>query len=102
MDTLELMKHFNLIEQELVTIKKELLKSGRNNNRFNSSKFKNNSKKVTLFMENGEKKTFNSISSCAKFIDIPRTTLRDNLNKKGFYYSYKGKVVFGSGKVMLP
>lgn len=103
MDVLDIMKHFNNIEKELSYIKGILLDNDRYPNKKNVSKPLNNSKKVVLLLDNGEKKYFNSISSAAKKLGIPRTTLRDNLNKKGFYYSYKGKVTFNSNnRVLLP
>lgn len=103
MDVLDIMKHFNNIEKELSYIKGVLLNDTSYSNKKNVSKLLNNSKKVVLLLDNGEKKYFNSISKAAKELGIPRTTLRDNLNKKGFYYSYKGKVTFNSNnKVLLP
>lgn len=103
MDVLDIMKHFNNIEKELSYIKGVLLNDTRYSNKKNVSKPLNNSKKVVLLLDNGKKQYFNSISKAAKELGIPRTTLRDNLNKKGFYYSYKGKVTFNSSnKVLLP
>lgn len=103
MDVLDIMKHFNNIEKELSYIKGVLLNDTSYSNKKNVSKLLNNSKKVVLLLDNGEKNYFNSISKAAKELGIPRTTLRDNLNKKGFYYSYKGKVTFNSNnKVLLP
>lgn len=103
MDVLDIMKHFNNIEKELSYIKGVLLNDNSRYNKKSVSKPLNNSKKVVLLLDNGEKQYFNSISSAAKKLGIPRTTLRDNLNKKGFYYSYKGKVIFNSNnKVLLP
>lgn len=103
MDVLDIMKHFNNIEKELSYIKGILLNDTSYSNKKNVSKLLNNSKKVVLLLDNGGKKYFNSISKAAKELGIPRTTLRDNLNKKGFYYSYKGKVTFNSNnKVLLP
>lgn len=103
MDVLDIMKHFNNIEKELSYIKGVLLNDTSYSNKKNVSKLLNNSKKVVLLLDNGGKKYFNSISKAAKELGIPRTTLRDNLNKKGFYYSYKGKVTFNSNnKVLLP
>lgn len=103
MDVLDIMKHFNNIEKELSYIKGVILNNTSYSNKKNVSKPLNNSKKVVLLLDNGEKKYFNSISKAAKELGIPRTTLRDNLNKKGFYYSYKGKVTFNSNnKVLLP
>lgn len=103
MDVLDIMKHFNNIEKELSYIKGVLLNDNSRSNKKSVSKSLNNSKKVVLLLDNGEKQYFNSISSAAKKLGIPRTTLRDNLNKKGFYYSYKGKVTFNSNnKVLLP
>lgn len=103
MDVLDIMKHFNNIEKELSYIKGVLLNDTSYSNKKNVSKLLNNSKKVVLLLDNGGKKYFNSISKAAKELGIPRTTLRDNLNKKGFYYSYKGKVTFNSSnKVLLP
>ena len=103
MDVLDIMKHFNNIEKELSYIKGVILNNTSYSNKKNVSKLLNNSKKVVLLLDNGEKKYFNSISKAAKELGIPRTTLRDNLNKKGFYYSYKGKVTFNSNnKVLLP
>lgn len=103
MDVLDIMKHFNNIEKELSYIKGVILNNISYSNKKNVSKPLNNSKKVVLLLDNGEKKYFNSISKAAKKLGIPRTTLRDNLNKKGFYYSYKGKVTFNSNnKVLLP
>lgn len=103
MDVLDIMKHFNNIEKELSYIKGVLLNDTSYSNKKNISKLLNNSKKVVLLLDNGGKKYFNSISKAAKELGIPRTTLRDNLNKKGFYYSYKGKVTFNSNnKVLLP
>lgn len=103
MDVLDIMKHFNNIEKELSYIKGVLLNDNSRSNKKSVSKPLNNSKKVVLLLDNGEKQYFNSISSAAKKLGIPRTTLRDNLNKKGFYYSYKGKVTFNSSnKVLLP
>lgn len=103
MDVLDIMKHFNNIEKELSYIKGVLLNDNSHYNKKSVSKPLNNSKKVVLLLDDGEKQYFNSISSAAKKLGIPRTTLRDNLNKKGFYYSYKGKVTFNSNsKVLLP
>lgn len=103
MDVLDIMKHFNNIEKELSYIKGVLLNDNSRYNKKSVSKPLNNSKKVVLLLDDGEKQYFNSISSAAKKLGIPRTTLRDNLNKKGFYYSYKGKVTFNSNnKVLLP
>lgn len=103
MDVLDIMKHFNNIEKELSYIKGVILNNTSYSNKKNVSKLLNNSKKVVLLLDNGGKKYFNSISKAAKELGIPRTTLRDNLNKKGFYYSYKGKVTFNSNnKVLLP
>lgn len=103
MDVLDIMKHFNNIEKELSYIKGILLDNNSHSNKKNVSKPLNNSKRVVLLLDNGEKKYFNSISKAAKELGIPRTTLRDNLNKKGFYYSYKGKVTFNSNnRVLLP
>lgn len=103
MNVLDIMKHFNNIEKELGYIKGILLDTNIHSNKNNVSKPLNNSKKVVLLLDNGEKKYFNSISKAAKELGIPRTTLRDNLNKKGFYYSYKGKVTFTSNnRVLLP
>ena len=103
MDVLDIMKHFNNIEKELSYIKGVLLNATSYSNKKNVSKPLNNSKKVVLLLDNGEKKYFNSLSKAAKELGVPRTTLRDNLNKKGFYYSYKGKVTFNSNnKVLLP
>lgn len=103
MDVLDIMKHFNNIEKELSYIKGILLDNDRYPNKKNVPKPLNNSKKVVLLLDNGKKQYFNSISKAAKELGIPRTTLRDNLNKKGFYYSYKGKVTFNSNnKVLLP
>lgn len=97
------MKHFNNIEKELSYIKGVILNNTSYSNKKSVSKSLNNSKKVVLLLDNGGKKYFNSISKAAKELGIPRTTLRDNLNKKGFYYSYKGKVTFNSNnKVLLP
>lgn len=103
MDVLDIMKHFNNIEKELSYIKGVLLNDNSRSNKKSVSKPLNNSKKVVLFLDNGKKQYFNSISKAAKELGIPRTTLRDNLNKKGFYYSYKGKVTFNSNnRVLLP
>lgn len=103
MDVLDIMKHFNNIEKELSYIKGVLLNNTSYSNKKSVSKSLNNSKKVVLLLDNGKKQYFNSISKAAKELGIPRTTLRDNLNKKGFYYSYKGKVTFNSNnKVLLP
>lgn len=103
MDVLDIMKHFNNIEKELSYIKGILLNNDNYSNEKNVSKPLNNSKKIVLLLDNGKKQYFNSISKAAKELGIPRTTLRDNLNKKGFYYSYKGKVTFNSSnKVLLP
>lgn len=104
MDVLDIMKHFNNIEKELSYIKGILLNNNNNySNKKNISKSSNKSKKVVLLLDSGKKKYFNSISKAAKELGIPRTTLRDNLNKKGFYYSYKGKVTFNSNnRVLLP
>ena len=103
MDVLDIMKHFNNIEKELSYIKGVILNNTSYSNKKSVSKSLNNSKKVVLLLDNGEKKYFNSISKAAKELGIPRTTLRDNLNKKGFYYSYKGKVTFNSNnRVLLP
>lgn len=103
MDVLNIMKHFNNIEKELSYIKGVILNNTSYSNKKSVSKSLNNSKKVVLLLDNGGKKYFNSISKAAKELGIPRTTLRDNLNKKGFYYSYKGKVTFNSNnKVLLP
>lgn len=103
MDVLDIMKHFNNIEKELSYIKGVLLNDNSRSNKKSVSKSLNNSKKVVLLLDSGKKQYFNSISKAAKELGIPRTTLRDNLNKKGFYYSYKGKVTFNSNnKVLLP
>lgn len=103
MDVLDIMKHFNNIEKELSYIKGILLNNNSYSNKKNISKSSNKSKKVVLLLDSGKEKYFNSISKAAKELGIPRTTLRDNLNKKGFYYSYKGKVTFNSNnRVLLP